>query len=346
MTRLLINGVAVRNTSRGGRRYFAGVLKHLAWPDTVQFDEPAVTPRLQRIAELGRRGAKDSIYWTPNQRGPLLAHNHVVTVLDCINIEYTYRNDWRLPLIKGLTQLVLNNAVAITTISVATRNVLLSHYDVPAEKVLAIPGPVILDDTAFSNPGEAASKSERPDPAVSDAPFFLMVLNALPHKNSLNAVRAFIRSRAPATGISLRIVGDVTEQAKAEANAANVPLDIRSNINDATLGAWYRSCIALISPSFSEGLNLPIAEALGEGSEVICSSIPVHREFYNGCVSFFEPNDVDELVTLIDDFILGRAKLAGSWFAAPRPDYAIVANRYCGLFNDIGSGLGQISRVY
>jgi glycosyltransferase involved in cell wall biosynthesis len=42
------------------------------------------------------------------------------------------------------------------------------------------------------------------------------------------------------------------------------------------------SANALLAPSFTEGFNLPVAEAMAVGTPVIASDIAVHRELASG----------------------------------------------------------------
>jgi glycosyltransferase involved in cell wall biosynthesis len=55
-----------------------------------------------------------------------------------------------------------------------------------------------------------------------------------------------------------------------------------NGLGDADLAKLIAGATALLSPSFMEGFNLPIAEALSMGVPVIASDIPVHRELAPG----------------------------------------------------------------
>jgi len=51
-----------------------------------------------------------------------------------------------------------------------------------------------------------------------------------------------------------------------------------ADLDDRQLAQLIGGARALLSPSFSEGFNLPVAEAIALGAPVIASDIPVHRE--------------------------------------------------------------------
>ena len=147
---LIVNGTALRRTSLGGRRYCHGVLQALAWDTPVEVTRPPRWTKLERIDELLSRGRSDAIFWSPNQRGPLFARNHVVTVLDCINVEYIYRHDWRLPLYRALFNSVLDHATAVVAMSKATLDAILRNYQIDPGKLHVIAGQVDIDTDVWT----------------------------------------------------------------------------------------------------------------------------------------------------------------------------------------------------
>lgn len=338
--KLVINGAAVSGTSLGGKRYFNNIFSRLCWPSTTEVRHLAGAGSLARMRELAYQGRQDEIFWTPNQRGPMRAHNHVVTVLDCINVEYVYRDDWRLHMYRWVFNSTLNNASAVVAISRATRDSILRNYRIDADKIIVIPGPndfstelcqhfpVFLEEGSFGG----------------EPPFVLLFSNLLPHKNTSRAVSAFAASSAARCGISLRIVGPVEPTALAECRAAGVTVEQYVGVEDATLQRWLRSCRFMLSPSLEEGLNLPIGEAISIGANVLCSDIPVHREFFDGKVRFFDPRDISSIVYELD--------LAfdepNPWVCEPallyRRTFDDVTREYSELFNRVAMDASKRKR--
>jgi glycosyltransferase involved in cell wall biosynthesis len=333
---LIINGTAAQRSSLGARRYYEGVMRHLHWPDRVVLSPLARWPRLERLGELLDRGRPDALYWSPAHRGPLFAYRHVITVLDCLNIEYVYRDDWRLPAFRRLFNAVLDNAVAIVTISRATADAVLRNYAIDPAKLVVIAGPTKIDDgqplEALARPAADAS------PADDARPFVLMITNALPHKNTVRAVEAFVKSHAGRLGIGLRVVGSLDPRASSMCEAAGIKVDERRGVDDTTLSRWLTGCLFLLAPSLDEGLDLPIAEALKHGANVVYSDIAVHREFYEGCGRSFDPLSVDSIVSSLNEALAAPGRWPVSSDCPPRASYGDVALAYRGLFLRVAAG--------
>ncbi len=334
--KLIVNGHANIGTSWGTRRYMTGVLNNLHWPDTVEMSVVKRSSGMRRrLEDHLQPGSKDTLFWTPLHRGPLFAHNHVVTVLDCINIEYPPRGKLALPLVWSLFAKLLSNARAIVPISKATEAAILRNFPVDASKIRTIAGPATIDEAVLG-----AAPLTVPAANV-DRPFILMVTNSLPHKNTAAACEAFAASAACRAGMILRIVGSVDERARAALAAPGVASEIRQGVDDSTLADWYQNCVFLLSPSLAEGLNLPIAEALSRGSNVLCSDIDVHREFYDGQVRFFDPLRKDAMVSAIDDAIDSEGRWPRHANAAFKRSFADVGAEYRALFLEIATERGN-----
>jgi glycosyltransferase involved in cell wall biosynthesis len=329
---LLINEAAVRRSSYGVQRYYARVMEHLAWPGRIATIAPARWSSVERLRELLMPGRSDAILWTPCQRGPLRAPNHVVTVHDCINVEYVYRDDWRRSAFRRLFNAILERAAHVVAISHATKAALLRNYRIEAERILVIQSgrDSLLPQSARGEPGEQS--------APDVGPYVLMLSNTLPHKNITSACRAFAASRARSAGVALRVVGALPEPAERECRTNGVRLELHGRVSDAQLAAWYQDCRFLLSPSLEEGQNLPIAEALALGANVLCSDIAVHREFYGGEVALFDPHSVTAMTAAIDSALERPGRWPRAASSAARRSFADVAADYRKLFLDMRLG--------
>lgn len=308
-------------SSLGVRRYVAGVISHLEWPGGV---EPLAQGRFEKFGRIGEFlevGKHDQILWTPCQRGSILAPHHVVTIHDCINIEYVYRNDLRLPIYRKLMEILFSRAEVVVAISYATRDAILRNFSLPADRIQVI--------QSGMNP---ISPLSLPEKKLGGRPFVLLVTNDLPHKNTVAACRAWSQSHGPVQGIMLRVIGKLPNEAIQACQ--DIPFLHQNGLTDIELAMAYRDCCFLIAPSLSEGHNLPIAEALALGAEVICSDIDVHREYYGGRVKYFDPLRFESILNAINDAL----DLPRPWFihqAFALRTFADVASDYVKLFAKI-----------
>jgi glycosyltransferase involved in cell wall biosynthesis len=323
---LIVNGTALTRSSLGARRYCMSIMNELAWPGAVEVSVPC-TGRTARFRELFDRGRRDAIFWSPAQQGSIVARNHVVTILDCINVEYVYRDDWRLPILRTVTGTLMARAKRVVCISHATRTAVLRNYSIDPAKVVAFPGPVVVP-----NPLGVVRSSTRP----TTADFVLMITNTLPHKNTRRAGEAFAASSAARRGIKLRVVGKLDDAGLAACHTAGCDVEQHRNVPDTLLAEWLTTCRFLWAPSLEEGLDLPIAEALACGANVLCSDIAVHREFYAGDTTMFDPHDRAAMTAALEDAF----DRVGQWHeasATPRPTVADVAAQYRELFLNIAA---------
>lgn len=65
-----------------------------------------------------------------------------------------------------------------------------------------------------------------------------------------------------------------------------------SGLGDAAIAALMERAAALLFPSRSEGFGLPPMEAAARGTPVICSNLPVFREFLGDYPVYADPDDV------------------------------------------------------
>lgn len=328
--KLIVNGSGVFRSSLGVRRYYENISRHLTWSGGITLSAVHDFGTFNRVKELFQPGSPDAIFWSPAHRGPLWAANHVVTVHDCINVEYTYKNDWRLPALRMATQQLLSNARFVVAISYATAEAVQRNYRVNDSSLVVIQSSC---DVQFEGDDEAPSGKQ------VDTPYVLWVTNSLPHKNTVRACQALVRSRALAEGVALCVVGSLAPEAMTICQAANIQVNVHQGISDAELRALYHGCRFLLAPSLDEGHDLPVAEALALGANVLSSDIPAHREFYDGLVSFFNPLELDDMTTAIDQALLREGRWSQG--SLPRRSFADVAADYQGLFTALVTQIQQ-----
>lgn len=123
-----------------------------------------------------------------------------------------------------------------------------------------------------------------------EKPYFLAVGSIEPRKNLARLAQAFQISGL-ATDFDLVLVG---RQAWGD-----LPQGVKAvgAVSDGELKGFYEKSQALFVPSLYEGFGLPVGEALALGTPVYCSDLEVFREVAGSNANYFDPLDVDSIVS-------------------------------------------------
>ncbi len=113
-------------------------------------------------------------------------------------------------------------------------------------------------------------------------------------------------------------------------------------VPDATLWALYRGAALFAFPSRHEGFGLPVLEAMGQGTAVLCSDIPALREVAGTAAAFAPVGDVagwaERIQALLaDDAERARLGAAGRARAAEFPVSAFVEGTHRAYLDVLGT---------
>ncbi len=169
---------------------------------------------------------------------------------------------WRTPWLVRLRR-----ARMILTVSEAIRAEVIKHFNIPSDRVQAVP--------------LAASRNFRPLTPTSPAqkPFFLFVATLEPRKNVSGLIEGW-REAAVDTNAELVIAGrnraDFTEIPAGEG------IHFLGEVPDQELPRLYSDALAFVYPTHYEGFGLPVLEAMQCGCPVITSRDPAVMEVTAG----------------------------------------------------------------
>jgi glycosyltransferase involved in cell wall biosynthesis len=187
----------------------------------------------------------------------------------------------------------LRNAAAVLVPSEATRRDLIDRYRIDGldSKVVVVPEGVTPD------------VPPAPLPAGLEPGFILAVGTIEPRKNYRRLLSAYRKLRGeslpvligdrpgvPELVIAGRLgwaFGDTLERIKAEPGVRHL-----GHVDDATLGALYRSAAVLAFPSLYEGFGLPLLEAMAHGVPAVVGKAGALPELGDGAVVLVDPEDV------------------------------------------------------
>lgn len=196
---------------------------------------------------------------------------------------------WTLPL-------YCRRASHIIAVSEATRNDLITAYDLPPEKVS-----VIYEAAAAHFQPEAEARMAQVRAKYHLPPHYLLTVGTIePRKNLTRVLEAwaplYLRKEVP----PLVIVGkrgwlyDEFFTALA-ASPARDGVIFPGYVDDADLPAVYTAATALVFASLYEGFGLPPLEAMASGTPVVCANTSSLPEVVGEAALMFDPYDVEAL---------------------------------------------------
>lgn len=192
------------------------------------------------------------------------------------------------------------HAEKIIAVSEATKAEITDHLKVPADKIAVTYEGVEGAITDISGKSLQELESKFTDP------YFLYVGNAYPHKNLERLIEAFRMSRKElGSEVLLVLVGKEDYfYKKLQKEIKNWHLEssikIYYDVDDETLGSFYRHALALIFPSLMEGFGLPAIEAMSQGCLVLASDTPVFHEICQDVALYFDPHHISTIAQALE----------------------------------------------
>ncbi len=179
---------------------------------------------------------------------------------------------------------------------------LITHYQLPAEKVVVVPLGSVLD--AYPPPQASDLLVIRKKYSLPDR-FLFYPAYSWPHKNHkrlLDAL-ALLRDRA---SLSVPVVfsggqGVFFKALRQHVQKLQLGDQVRfvGFVSPTELVGLYRLCSGLIFPSLFEGWGLPILEAFASGVPVACSNVTSLPEVAGDAALMFDPYDVEQIAAAV-----------------------------------------------
>lgn len=183
----------------------------------------------------------------------------------------------------------------VICISESVRSNVIEMYDLPQERVVAIP-------LACGDSFRQLSQEEIIPEFRVDRPFILYV-GARSHYKNFKTLLSAYATWPRRNKIGLLVVGNPwSKEEQKEIAAAGLESNIlcRSGITDEELCALYNQALAFVYPSLSEGFGIPLLEAMACGCKIVASRIPTFVEVARDVPYFFDPLNKDELIAALE----------------------------------------------
>ncbi len=289
--------------------------------------------RLAALSLLARRVEADlvhAIYFLP----PALARPSVLTVHD-ISFEIHPEFFSRASLIRDrvLIRSSARAASTVITVSQTSRDEIISRYQLPAERVVAIPNGV----------GDEFAPSPDWTPYDGTRPLRVLAVGVLqPRKNLIRLVDA-LKLLGGGLDVALRVVGPSGFQAERIRNRLegrrNLEVRISGWVAQADLVREYHEADVFVFPSIYEGFGLPVVEAMASGIPVVASTGGALPEIVGGAALLVDPFDVVGLAKAIER-VAGDPSLASKLRAqglerATHFSWTRSAAAHAGVYRDL-----------
>jgi glycosyltransferase involved in cell wall biosynthesis len=165
----------------------------------------------------------------------------------------------------------------------------------------------------------------QPEPRGEDEPlrsrprFVLHVGSLIPRKNPEFLLRVFAAARRACPELELvQVGGEWSQSSRNYLENEGLAQGVRQlrGISREELAALYRSAVAVLLPSTSEGFGLPVIEALACGALVIVSDIPVLHQVGGDGVVPCPVNDLEAWRNAVSRAVAGRGPDVASRLAS------------------------------
>lgn len=200
----------------------------------------------------------------------------------------------------------LESAAHIACASAATRDAILQHGILPAERLSVVHNgvhPLLSPNPDAAADGELARKLGRKPGSCAE----LLHVGSTIHRKRIDVllhILAEVRKHHPGVRL-IRVGAPFTSQQESLAHSLGVSrsIDVLHRLDTRLLGACYRRASVLLQPSDAEGFGLPVIEALACGARVIASDIPPLRETGGEVTTFCPVADVDSWTRAVLDVL-------------------------------------------
>jgi glycosyltransferase involved in cell wall biosynthesis len=211
----------------------------------------------------------------------------VITVHDIGHYTETLRG-WRKVIYKYLFWIFpLKKVKAITTISAFTKEQLIKHFNVPANKITVIPNPV---NPAFTFIDQ--KKNERP---------VILQIGSGRNKNIEKLIDA-----AKGLDVKLLLIRPSDAALVETLTSCHISFEFRSNLSEIELIQAYADADIVYFASTYEGFGLPILEGMAIGRPVITSNISPLKDIAHENAVLVDPSDAGAIRVAIKMLVENR----------------------------------------
>ena len=254
---------------------------------------------------LARKYKLDCLHWFSGTQAVINAVPAAVTIYDLNSFLNLAPYSWsKRAYLKAMVSQTARRARLLLPMSRATADALVRMFKVSPARLAVIPPVLGPEFRPMSGQSVSAFRAQYGLPER----YWLYAAHFYPHKNHLRLLEAYfaLKLRVPsswplvlrgdARGAEEKVLQFIKERGM-ESEVIFLP-----SLEDCQLPVLYSASSALVFPSLYEGGGLPIVEAMACGLPIAAAGIPPVREFAGPAASYFNPYDVESIVTAMKTF--------------------------------------------
>jgi len=252
------------------------------------------------IPRLARRLNMDATF-SPANYGPFLSRNHIVLIRNAVSVGFVERRPiklayWMLLYLATLFSLVTSRR-AIAVSEYAKRGIQGAFWNVIGKQLVVVPHGV---DSRFADKTSGLARET----------FLLSVSDIYVQKNFTGLINVVARLRDRYPDIRLKVAGNPVDQDYFESlklliqkEKLEAHVEFLGHVQPDELQVLYERCGVFVFPSTVETFGNPLVEAMACGAPIASSNSAAMPEVLGDAAVFFDPNDIDEMYSVISDLI-------------------------------------------
>lgn len=240
--------------------------------------------------------------------------NKFLVVYDLIPYLYHEQYIYKMPFEKYLRHYkLLFEADKLLAISESVKSDVCLYLGIPESRVVAIHGAAV----------RSQAPRREPDSITVPEKFILMPTGDDPRKNNAKGVRGFeLFNKKHNNEYKLIITSNIHFSEKITLEKLSNNIIFTGNISESELDWLYSACSAVLFVSESEGLGLPILEAVEWRKQIVASSLDVFREISMSAFHYCDQTDEESICKGLLNAVKNRLS------SQQKKEYSRIQNYY------------------